>query len=53
MAEGFDAILIEREAEYFADIQERLAYYEGGVKHKLAAKHRSSKPQGKMPLFGE
>lgn len=29
MAEGFDCILVEREAEYFADIQRRIAHVRG------------------------
>lgn len=33
MAEGFNAVLIEREDEYHKDIQERLAYYKGEGRH--------------------
>lgn len=38
LAEGFDAILIEREEAYIADIEARLAYHrgEGGVRHRAA-----------------
>ena len=41
IAEGFSAILIEREAAYVADIEERLAHYRGEGRHSLAAKNRS------------
>lgn len=41
MAEGFDAMLIEREAQYCADIKERLAFYEGTGRHSTAAKNRN------------
>lgn len=41
MAEGFDAILVEAEAEYIADIRERLAFYEGGDRHSMASKNRN------------
>ena len=54
IAEGFNAILVEREAQYVADIEERLAYYRGEGKHSLAAKNRS-RVQKTLPddgLFG-
>ena len=38
LGEGFDAILIEREAEYVADIEARLAYYRGEGRHWLTEK---------------
>jgi site-specific DNA-methyltransferase (adenine-specific) len=41
LAEGFDAILIEREAEYIADIEARLAFYRGEGRHSLAVRNRS------------
>lgn len=53
IAEGFDAILIEREAEYMADIRERVAFYQGEGRHSLASKGRKAeKPCGSdLPLF--
>jgi site-specific DNA-methyltransferase (adenine-specific) len=51
LAEGFDAILIEREAEYVADIRERLAYYEGGDRHAVNAKNRNRAKTSPGPLF--
>lgn len=41
IATGGNAILIEREEAYVADIRERLAFYEGDGRHSLAAKARS------------
>lgn len=41
LAEGFGAILIEREEQYIADIEARLAHYRGEGRHSLAAKNRS------------
>jgi len=43
LAAGRNAILIEREAQYVADIRERLAFYEGGGAHSAQAKHRNRK----------
>jgi site-specific DNA-methyltransferase (adenine-specific) len=45
---GRDAILIEREDNYIADIRERIAFHEGEGKHSLAAKARrvADKPLG-------
>jgi DNA modification methylase len=43
MAEGFDAILIEREPEYITDIEARLAHYRGEGAHSLAVKNRNRK----------
>jgi DNA modification methylase len=43
LAEGFDAVLIEREPEYIADIEARLAYYRGEGGHSLAQKNRSKR----------
>jgi len=47
-AEGRNAILIEREDQYVADIRERMAWYEGGGMHSTAAKARRTpdKPLG-------
>jgi site-specific DNA-methyltransferase (adenine-specific) len=47
-AEGRNAILIEREDQYVADIRERMAWYEGGGMHSTAAKARrtEAKPLG-------
>lgn len=53
MAEGFDAILIEREADYVADIHRRIAWARG--EGRLTAQEtarRSSKPPADLPLFG-
>lgn len=44
LATGRDAILIEREAEYIADIEARLAYYRGEGSHSLAVKNRQRRP---------
>ena len=45
---GRNAILIEREDQYVADIRERMAFYEGGGLHSTAAKARrtEAKPLG-------
>jgi DNA modification methylase len=43
LAEGFDAILIEREAEYITDIEARLAYYQGAGGHSVAQKNRNKR----------
>jgi site-specific DNA-methyltransferase (adenine-specific) len=53
MAEGFNAILIEREDEYIADIRERIAFYEGEGRHSLASKNRNALPPkaGDNPLI--
>lgn len=52
LAEGFDAILIEREAEYLADIGERLAFYEGDSRHSVVAKNRNRRSKDDPgPLF--
>lgn len=47
--EGFSAHLIEREAEYFADIQERMAYLEGNGRHSGVAKTRSKQQPATAP----
>jgi site-specific DNA-methyltransferase (adenine-specific) len=52
MREGFDCILIEREAEYVADIERRLAWARG--EGKLTAQEASRAPQktaDDLPLF--
>ena len=52
LATGRNAILIERESNWFNDIQERLAFYEGEGKHSMQAKaRRIATPRGAMPLF--
>lgn len=51
LAAGRNAILIEREATYCDDIRARLAFYEGGGQHSVAAKARSAVPRGTLPLF--
>lgn len=47
---GRNAILIEREAQYVADIRERVAFYEGRGQHSAQAKHRNRKVEV-GPLF--
>jgi len=52
LATGRNAILIEREHNWFADIQERIAFYEGEGRHSLQVKaRRIATPRGEMPLF--
>lgn len=55
LAEGFNSILIEREAEYLADIRERIAFYEGGDRHSVSILNRAGKDEtkggGDLPLF--
>ncbi len=48
LATGRNAILIEREDAYVADIRERMAHYEGSGRHSLASKARrqQDKPLG-------
>ena len=52
IAEGFDAILIEREAEYVADINRRIAWANG--EGKLTAQELGKKQETveALPLFG-
>lgn len=53
MLEGFDSILIEREAEYVADIERKVAFYRG--EGRLAAQEKSKVRQDDhddLPLFG-
>jgi len=52
IAEGFDAILIEREAEYVADIRRRIAWAQGDG--RLTAQELGKKQEGveALPLFG-
>lgn len=52
LATGRNAILIEREDAYIADIRERLAFYEGGGTHSVQAKNRNRKVDH-GPLFAE
>jgi site-specific DNA-methyltransferase (adenine-specific) len=40
LATGRDAILVEREDAYIADIRERMAHYAGDGRHSLASKGR-------------
>jgi site-specific DNA-methyltransferase (adenine-specific) len=51
LATGRRAILIERDPQYLADIEERLAHYEGNGRHSLASKNRARQPRDVMPLF--
>lgn len=52
MLEGFDSILIEREAEYVADIERKVAHYrgEGGLSSQTKLKARQDE-HGDLPLF--
>ena len=52
IAEGFDAILIEREAEYVADIRRRIAWAQGDG--RLTTQELGKKQEGveALPLFG-
>ena len=43
LATGRNAILIEREASYIADIRGRMAHYEGDGRHSLAARSRNAR----------
>jgi hypothetical protein len=47
---GRNAILIEREDSYIADIRERVAFCEGGGQHSTQAKNRNRKVDH-GPLF--
>ena len=55
LADGFDAVLIEREAEHVADIRTRLEWYRGEGGHRLAALGRHVEPEkaggADLPLF--
>lgn len=53
IAEGFDAILIEREAAYVADIRLRLDHAQGDGAHSGSLKTRNKiEPKVALPLFG-
>jgi site-specific DNA-methyltransferase (adenine-specific) len=41
MATGREAILIERDDQYIADIRERVAFYEGDGRHSVVSKNRN------------
>ena len=45
LAEGFDAVLIEKELEYQADIAARLAFYRGEGGHRLAELARNAEAE--------
>jgi site-specific DNA-methyltransferase (adenine-specific) len=51
LATGRNAILIEQDAEYIADIRERLAHYAGEGRHSVASRARRTAPRGTAPLF--
>lgn len=56
MGEGFDAILIEREAEYFADIERRLAWARGEGRltaQEMARPSATPKADATPSLFGD
>lgn len=53
MLEGFESILIEREAQYVADIARKVAFYRG--EGRLAAQEKGkvkAEPVSDLPLFG-
>jgi DNA modification methylase len=51
LAEGFDAVLIEREEEYQRDVEARLAYYRGEGRHWLTEKAlREADDPSEVPL---
>jgi site-specific DNA-methyltransferase (adenine-specific) len=53
--EGFSAVLIEREAEYQADIRRRMALFLSGPDERARASIKAKmagKPQDHGPLFG-
>lgn len=54
LAEKLNAVLIEREAEYVADIRARIDHYTGDGAHSASVKHRNSEKKGAddLPLFG-
>lgn len=54
MAEGFNAILIEREASYIADIQARIDFYSGNgpMREQAMARNKKAEPFVST-LFGE
>jgi hypothetical protein len=43
MATGRNAILIERDETYCADIRERIAHYEGTGRHSLVSRNRNKR----------
>lgn len=51
LGEGLNAVLIEREAEYIADINESIAYYSGKGAHKLKFLNRNKGTDNPLPLF--
>lgn len=53
LATGRNAILIEREDAYVADIRERMAHYEGEGRHSLASKARRTQDTPLGGLFAE
>jgi site-specific DNA-methyltransferase (adenine-specific) len=48
---GRNAILIEREAQYIADIRERVRFHEGTAAHSLVSKARRAASPPPLPLF--
>lgn len=53
LADNRNAILIEQDAGYVADIRERLAHYRGDGRHSLASRNRNSRPRAPLPLLPE
>jgi site-specific DNA-methyltransferase (adenine-specific) len=52
IAAGRNAVLVERDETYCADIRERIAHYEGNGRHSMASRNRSKAERGILPLFG-
>jgi site-specific DNA-methyltransferase (adenine-specific) len=53
LREGVNAILIEREAKFVADIQTRLDHLNGTGAHSMQVKARHRRPKHPVPLFGD
>jgi site-specific DNA-methyltransferase (adenine-specific) len=51
MATGRNAVLIERDEAYCADIRERIAHYEGEGRHSMVSKNRNANKSVDLPLF--
>jgi site-specific DNA-methyltransferase (adenine-specific) len=51
MATRRNAVLIERDETYCADIREHIAHYEGEGRHSMASKNRNANKAVDLPLF--
>lgn len=53
MLEGFESILIEREADYVADIERKVAFYRGEGRLAIQEKGKAKNDDASdLPLFG-